>query len=291
MKSSTIQIAFAGLILSIFSMGALLSCSDGDGATPAEEREFPTGFLNVGHGGAKELCPANTLECFQHALDEGANALEVDLQVLEDGTLVTFHDQNTFDQTGEDHDLEDLTIEGLKGLDARWGFTPDGGETHPYRDQGIEVPTFGEFLYAFGRIPVLLDVKVETPAMADALESFARDEFDDDAREFVYIKTHDQRLTNTLRAFDPPLNVAFNTVERVALALLPCLFEEYPPTWLDLNPEFLFPHIITWSEVQDHILTTSTIDEVDEMREYLSIEELDGIVTDRPDLLDALLNP
>ena len=291
MMSPTFWSSIFGLILSLFGAGALTACSDGDGTPTAAEREFPTGFLNVGHGGAKELCPANTLECFQHALDQGANALEVDLQVLGDGTLVTFHDQNTLDQTGEDHELEDLTIEGMKGLDAGWGFSPDGGETHPYRGEGIEVPSFEEFLYAFRRIPVLLDVKGETPAMADALESFVRDEFDDDAREFVYIKTHDQRLTNTLRALDPPPKVAFNTLERVALAVLPCLFEEYPPTWLDLNPEFLFPHIIAWSEAHDHILTTSTVDDEEEMREYMAIKELDGIVTDRPDVLNKVLTP
>ncbi|MFC1888669.1 glycerophosphodiester phosphodiesterase family protein [Thermodesulfobacteriota bacterium] len=268
----------------------LASCSDGDGG-PATLLAFPEGILNVGHGGAKDLCPANTLECFQLAMDEGANALEVDIQVLGDGTLVTYHDGNTLGQTGEDHRVLDLTIDEMKQLDAGWGFTPDEGATYPYRGLGIEVPTFAEFLEVFRRVPVLLDVKTTNPEMADALIPFVTDHFDDDACEFVFIKTHDMKLTNTIRRLHPPVRVAFNTTERILLAIFPFLFKNYPPTWLDLNPEYLFAHIIAWSESHDHILTVSTVDEAEAMEEFLEIEELDGIVTNRPDLLDELLNP
>ena len=269
-----------------------LSCSDDNGRREREEEPpFPTGFLNVGHGGAKDLCPANTLECFRLAMDEGANALEVDIQVLGDGTLVTFHDGNTLGQTGEDHELLDLTIEDLRELDAGWGFTPDNGETYPYRALGIKVPTFEAFLQAFRWVPVLLDVKTTSPEMADALHGFVTNRFDDDAREFVFVKTHDMALTKTFRQLEPPVRVAFNTTERILLALVPFLFKDYPPTWLDLNPEFMFPHIVTWSESHDHILTVSTIDEREEMEALLEIDELDGIVTNRPDLLDGLLDP
>ena len=268
--------------------GALAACHGEPGELAGYT--FPEGTLVVGHGGAKELCPANTLECFRHALDVGANALEVDLQVLGDGTLVTYHDSNTLRQTGEDHDLDGLTLDVLERLDAGWGFSPDGGETFPYRGQGIGVPTFEAFLEAFRGVPVLLDVKVDTAAMAEALFAFVVADFDAVVREFVYIKTHDQGLTDRLRVLDPPPRVAFNTVERILLALSPGRFDGYPPTWLDLNREFLLPHMVAWSERQCHILTVSTVDEVDEMERLLAIEGVDGLVTDRPDLLRRLLD-
>lgn len=223
-------------------------------------------------------------------MDVGANALEVDLQVLADGTLVTFHDLNTLEQTGEDHDLQDLTWEEAKDLDAGWGFTPDGGLTHPYRGQGIRIPTFEAFLQAFRRVPVLLDVKVDTQAMAAALEEYASENFGEDEREFVFTKTHDPRLTNRLRSMEPRLAVAFNTWERILIVLCPVLVEDIPPTWLDLNPEYLFPWAVAWAETQGHILTTSTIDEAGDMAEYLAMEEMDGIVTNRPDLLKGFLD-
>jgi glycerophosphoryl diester phosphodiesterase len=271
------------------------ACSSGSDSVPGLSDNgapppFPTGILNVGHGGAKDLCPANTLECFQLALDQGANALEVDLQVLGDGTLVTFHDGNTEDQTGVDARIEEMTLAELKELDAGWGFSPDNGATHPFRGQGMQVPTFEEFLAAFHLIPVLLDVKVDTQSMADALLPYARDRFDANARRFVYIKTHDVELTETLRGLDPPVQVAFNTRDRILMVVLPDRVEHLAPTWVDLNPEFLFPWAVEWTEERGHILTVSTIDEAEEMEAYLAMEKVDGIVTNRPDLLRDLLN-
>ena len=278
------------MILPFFFANSCTNDSEDSPSSPQPERSFPTGFLNVGHGGAKDLCPPNALECFQHALDMGANALEVDLQVLGDGTLVTFHDPNTLGQTGEDHDLEDLTWEEAKDLDAGWGFTPDNGQTYPWRGQGIRIPTFETFLRSFCRIPVLLDVKVDTQLMAQALEDFVSTRFGEDEREFVFIKSHDQALTNRLRSIEPPLAVAFNTWERILIAMCSVLVEDIPPTWLDLNPEYLLPWVVVWAESQGHILTTSTIDETGEMARYLAMEEMDGIVTNRPDLLKGLLD-
>ena len=247
------------------------------------------GRVNAGHGGAKDLCPANTLSCYRTALEAGANAVEADLQVLGDGSLVMFHDGNTAPQTGEDRDLEGLTLAEMEALDAGWGFSPDGGFTHPYRGQGIHVPTFAAFLDAFRGVPVLLDVKVQTEAMAQALFAFVEESFDEDARAFVHIKTHDQALTDRLRALKPPPRVAFNTWERAVLVVLPDRLAHLPPTWIDMAPEYLFPHVAEWAERHGHIFTTSTIDEVEAMEELLSIEHLDGIVTNRPDLLRELL--
>ena len=287
-KSTLVLLLFAACMV----MGGCSSSEEAHGTTgDPDEIPFPTGFLNVGHGGAKDLCPANTLECFQIALNNWSNALEVDLQVLGDGTLVTYHDGNTLGQTGEDHDLADLTIDEMKALDAGWDFSPDGDVTHPFRGKGIRVPTFEEFLTAFPGVPVLLDVKVKTPEMAAALFPFVSETFDKNARRFVYIKTHDIELTDRLRSLVPPVQVAFNTFDRILMIICPALVESLPVTWVDLNPEYVFSHVVKWTEQKGHILTVSTLDEEEEMREFLAIEEVDGIVTNRPDLLDGLLHP
>jgi len=75
------------------------------------------------------------------------------------------------------------------------------------------------------------------------------------------------------------------------MVICPALVESLPVTWVDLNPEYVFSHVVKWTEQKGHILTVSTLDEEEEMREFLAIEEVDGIVTNRPDLLDSLLHP
>ena len=272
----------------------LLGCpveGDDDAAEPPHPHPSVEGLalpMVVGHGGAKHLCAANTLECFEHALSVGAVALEADLQVLGDGTLVMFHDGNTAEQCGEDHDLAELTLAQFQQLDAGWGFSPDGGETYPLRGQGLVAPTFAAFLDQVRDVPVLLDVKTGEPPMNDAIRAFVSDDLPEQARTRVYFKVKSQSLAEELRALEPAPFVAFTTGER-ALLLVDADSVDLPPSWIDLNPPELQADLVTWAHEHDHLFTASTINETDEMSSLLEDHDLDGIVTDRPDLLAALL--
>lgn len=56
----------------------------------------------VGHRGAPRLCPENTLESFQRAVELGAWMVELDVQQASDGTLVVFHDDDLMRMTGQE---------------------------------------------------------------------------------------------------------------------------------------------------------------------------------------------
>jgi glycerophosphoryl diester phosphodiesterase len=230
--------------------------------------------LVVGHRGAGDLCAHNTLYCYQQAIEMGATALEADLQVLGDGSLVMFHDDNALRQTGVDKDLLDMTLEEFKALDM--------GDGHP----GL---SFQEFLAAFPQTPVLLDVKPESAAMSTALLAFPRDNFDDNNRQFVFIKSNDWLLPWRLRRLSPQPNVAFSKIERALLLYLPFAVEHLPASWIDLEPKYLNKDVVTWAQKHGHRISASTIDEVAAMRHLFSLYALDGIVTNRPDLLRALI--
>jgi glycerophosphoryl diester phosphodiesterase len=49
-------------------------------------------FLVIGHRGAASLEVENTIPSFQRALDEGANAIELDFVMTKDGQIVVWHD-------------------------------------------------------------------------------------------------------------------------------------------------------------------------------------------------------
>ncbi len=60
--------------------------------------EFPPkNFLVVAHRGAASQFPENTLRAFQQALDDGANALQVDLSFTQDKQIILWHDWNPND--------------------------------------------------------------------------------------------------------------------------------------------------------------------------------------------------
>lgn len=55
------------------------------------ERHFPE-FLKEGHRGARGLSPENTIPSMKQAIDDGANVIEVDIQISKDNQVLVAHD-------------------------------------------------------------------------------------------------------------------------------------------------------------------------------------------------------
>ena len=78
-----------GVLLAL-GVGGLLACGHGPFVGPAQA-PGPE-FLIIGHRGAPHQACENTLESFAQALQLGANALELDVSITQDGHLVLWHD-------------------------------------------------------------------------------------------------------------------------------------------------------------------------------------------------------
>lgn len=121
----------------------------------------------VAHRGASGLAPENTMAAFRLAVEQGADAFELDVQLTADGAPVVLHDDlldRTTDRTGP---VAALTLAELRGADAGARFSPDRGRTFPFRGRGLRVPTLGEVLWAFPRMPILVELK--HPAAREAV--------------------------------------------------------------------------------------------------------------------------
>ena len=77
-------------------------------------------FLIIGHRGAPELEPENTLQSFARAVAEGVDAIELDVQLI-DGRLFVLHDE-TLDRTSDGRGLaKSQSFEALRRLDFGQG--------------------------------------------------------------------------------------------------------------------------------------------------------------------------
>src|SRR5574338_665973 len=95
--------------------------------------------LVIAHQGGDAIRPGDTMAAFEHAVEIGADVLEMDAHITRDGQIVLMHDEKvdrTTDGTGL---IEDLTLDELRLLDAAYQWSNDGGQTFPYRGQGIQV--------------------------------------------------------------------------------------------------------------------------------------------------------
>jgi glycerophosphoryl diester phosphodiesterase len=117
-----------------------------------EERTREPGVLAIAHRGASRDRPENTLIAFDEALNQGADALELDLQFSRDGVPVVYHDKTLARAGGGRRRVARLDMWQLRQLDAGFKFAPE------FRGQTI--PTLAEVLERYGqRTKLLLEVK------------------------------------------------------------------------------------------------------------------------------------
>ena len=112
----------------------------------------------VGHRGNAAHAPENTLESFRQALVAGAECLELDVHLSADGVPVVIHDptlDRTTDATGT---VGALSGERILRANAGARFSRDG-QTFPYRDAGLTVPTLEDVLREFPDVPLLIEIK------------------------------------------------------------------------------------------------------------------------------------
>ena len=107
-------------------------------------------FTLVGHRGAMGLEPENTLRSFRRAVEEGANAVELDLRLTSDGHLVILHDADVARTTNGKGEVAQLTLAEVRALDA---------------GEGEVIPTFDEVLDAVD-VPVQAEIKSADAARA-----------------------------------------------------------------------------------------------------------------------------
>jgi glycerophosphoryl diester phosphodiesterase len=107
------------------------------------------------------------MRAFELALEEGADALELDVHVSADGVPVVIHDPSMARTTGLLALVAELPTERILEADAGARFSLDAGRSFPLRHKGIRVPLLSEVLSAFPSVPLIIEIK--TSAASDAV--------------------------------------------------------------------------------------------------------------------------
>jgi glycerophosphoryl diester phosphodiesterase len=131
--------------------------------------------VNFAHRGASARAPENTLEAFRLAVEAGAGGLELDVHMTRDGETVVIHDPTVDRTTDGSGGVAQMTLGELRGLDAGYRFSPDGGRTHPYRGRGVRIPTLAEVYEEFPAACVNIEMKEAQPGEEAAVMGVIRD--------------------------------------------------------------------------------------------------------------------
>src|SRR6185503_10332828 len=88
--------------------------------------------LVIAHQGGDGVWPGDTLYAYEHAVELGADVLEMDAHITQDGEIVLMHDEKVDRTTDGAGLIEDLTLAELKTLDAAYQWSNDEGKTFPF---------------------------------------------------------------------------------------------------------------------------------------------------------------
>lgn len=249
----------------------------------------------VAHRGGSHLAPENTLAAFDRAATLGADAIETDVRLSADGVVMVFHDEDTARLTGEAGTIEARTAAELGALDAAFSFSADGGGSFPLRGAGLRVPTLAEALRRHPRMRFNVDAKSADPALADALARVIQEAR---AEERVCVGSFFDGQAERLGALLPGI-CRFLPEQAATRHVLAAKSGAAPvglPGGYDLAdlPARMGDLTVVDAPVLDHFhrlgipVHVWTVDEEDEMRALLDLG-VDGLVTDRPDVLARVL--
>jgi len=264
----------------------------------AEDHPFFAGerTLAIAHQGGRGLWPENTLLAFERALDLGVDVLEMDLRGTSDGHIVVHHDPSVERTTEGAGLVRELTLDEVRKLDAGYRFAveTDGVSSHPYRGQGLVVPTLLEVL---GRLPgsrLNLEMKEFDPTLARALCAALRKK---GLAERVLVASFDHEPMVAFRDSCPEIatsatlreGLAFYQLDRLRLGSLyrsPAVAFQFPEYFGEIH--VVRPGLLEAARSFNVRVQVWTVNEDEDLARMLALG-VDGIVTDYPDRLLRLM--
>lgn len=253
--------------------------------------------LVIAHQGGDGVWPGDTMFAFENAVAIGADVLEMDAHITQDGHIVLMHDEEvdrTTDGTGL---IEDLTLDELKQLDAAYDWSNDEGKTFPYRSQGIQVPTLDELFQKFPQMRYVIEIKLTENPIDKPLCDLIREH---NMQEKAMIASfHDEAMQN-FRATCPEVATSASRGEVTRFVLLGKVFLSglIIPQYESIQPPYdpaesknipiMTRRFIREAHAKNIAVEPWTVNDPDLMRQYIEWG-VDGIMTDRPDLMIEVL--
>ncbi|WP_322508850.1 glycerophosphodiester phosphodiesterase [Anaerolinea sp.] len=238
--------------------------------------------LIIAHRGASAYAPENTLAAFRLAIEQGADAIELDAKLSADGHVVVIHDPTVDRTTNGKGWVHRLTLAELKNLDA--------GRFFSAKFSGEPIPTLEE---VFVEIAPSLLVNVELTNYASPTDALVE-------KVCHLVKKYHLEDRVLFSSFHP-LNLirARQILPEVPVALL--ALEGRGGWWArsfvmrGLSPEFLHPYytdatasFIQKQHQKGRRINVWTVNQVNAMQELVQ-NGVDGLITDDPLLAREVL--
>jgi glycerophosphoryl diester phosphodiesterase len=224
----------------------------------------------------------------------GVDVIETDIRQTRDGILVVSHDDNVNNKSNGVGQIVDLTMDELKKLDAAYNWSPQDGPALPYRGQGIKYPSLEEVFIAFPDMRFNIDMKQIDPPIYSALCDLIRKY---DMQDKVVAASFSHKNTTAFRELCPEVTTSGDETETRNFVFMNFAYlgRWYSPNFKVFQVPtkssgitIMTPHFVRAAHERNLRVDVWTIDDPREMKRLVDMG-VDGIITDRPDLLMDLL--
>lgn len=215
--------------------------------------------------------------------------LEMDVRSTRDGEVVVIHDERVDRTTSGAGRVEDLTMDQLLQLDAGYHFrNPEGN--HSFRGKGVTIPRFEEVLEALPGVRMNVEAK-DGRSAPGLVEIILRH----NAQDRVLVAAEWERNRRAVKGYPGPWGASRLDLFRFVFLVRTPLGRFYTPSCDALQvPEsyhglrVVSRRFIREAHERNLPIHVWTVDDPQDMRRLLDMG-VDGIQTDRPDLLAPIL--
>jgi glycerophosphoryl diester phosphodiesterase len=248
--------------------------------------------LLIAHRGGMGLAPENTLVAFHRAVRWWASdMIELDVHISRDGEAVAVHDATVDRTTDSRGPVDDLSFAELRELDAGYRFSVDGGATYPFRGQGVQIPSLDEVLRALPATRMIVEIKDGRvqERVAETIRAHR-------AAHRVLVAAADLGHRRRLASYPGPVSAsaselkAFHLLHRFhATGLFQARFDAVQIPQENDGAEVVNARLVQEAHALNLPVHVWTVNHPGDMRRLLEWG-VDGIITDRPDLLAEILH-
>ena len=253
---------------------------------PYHQFETP---LIIAHRGGGGVAPENSREAFDLAAAlPDVKALEIDIHMTKDGVLVVSHDPDVDRMADGKGMIRNMTLAELQRLDMGYLFTPDGGQSYPFRGQGSTYMTLEEMITRYPEHIINIDIKQHEPVV---VERFVQMMKKHDMQQRIVIGSFDGFTMQQVRRLMPGVATCGTYWEVLAFFLLNqigqtgrwrhnCVALQVPEREGKLT--LVTPDFVKNLHAQGVQIHVWTVNEPAQMQRLLSWG-VDGLITDFPE--------
>lgn len=232
----------------------------------------------IAHRGSSAYAPEHTIESYELADKQGANYIEIDLRMTKDNVLIAMHDDSVNRTTNGEGEINQLTLDEIKLLDAGSWFNAGHADMSNERYEGLKVQTLDEIINHFGKnVNYYIETKQpeEYPRMDKELliiiekhklsKNVVIQSFSKESLNFF----HENKPELTLIQLGKPNDLNLKEISKYANGIGPS-YEKLTKEFIDNAHEF------------DLLVHTWTVNDKKEMNKLFELG-VDAIFTDYPD--------